>query len=100
MTDALIRKTEAHDLVADGAALLDDRHPGWAGKIDLDLFAISSIHRCVLGQLYGGSFADGTAALDLSTHEMCAHGFDVLVGEGDRYPALQRAWVAAIEARR
>ena len=39
--------------VARGAALLDEKVPGWRERINLDTFAISSCERCILGQVYG-----------------------------------------------
>jgi hypothetical protein len=43
--------TTAADRVALGAALLDEKDPGWWLRIDLDTLALSSSCRCVLGQL-------------------------------------------------
>lgn len=39
--------------VADGAAFLDDRSPGWAAKIDPDRLAMSDDRDDILGQIYG-----------------------------------------------
>jgi hypothetical protein len=38
--------------VAKGAALLDDKQPGWAHQIDLTVLHLSSGEECVLGQLF------------------------------------------------
>lgn len=38
-----------------GAKLLDERIPGWADRIDLDEFWMSSSCQCVLGQVSGVS---------------------------------------------
>jgi hypothetical protein len=37
----------------DGAAWLDEHHPGWAERINLDTFDLRSGSMCVLGQLFG-----------------------------------------------
>ena|SRR6202035_5026009 len=36
-----------------GALYLDEHHPGWAKKINLETFDISSITDCVVGQIAG-----------------------------------------------
>lgn len=38
--------------VARGAALLDERMPGWAARIDLDRLELDDTDRCILGQLF------------------------------------------------
>lgn len=43
----------AHELVARGAELLDEKLPGWADQIDVDHLYMASGCRCVLGQLAG-----------------------------------------------
>lgn len=35
-----------------GAALLDEKRPGWADEIDLDLLNLRSCTTCVLGQVF------------------------------------------------
>lgn len=35
-----------------GAALLDEKYPGWADRIELDRLDLGSCTTCVLGQLY------------------------------------------------
>lgn len=44
--------------VQKGAALLDKRVPGWAGRINQFTFDIDSFRLCVLGQLFG-RYGDG-----------------------------------------
>ena len=39
--------------VARGAALLDEKQPGWAAQIATDHLAMQDCGRCILGQLYG-----------------------------------------------
>jgi hypothetical protein len=38
--------------VAAGAAWLDEREPGWEGRIDLDALSLGDSCKCVLGQLH------------------------------------------------
>lgn len=40
--------------VADGAAWLDEKYPGWFDKIDLAILDLGSCTQCVLGQVYTG----------------------------------------------
>lgn len=44
--------TLARECTVRGAALLDERLPGWHEKIDLDDLELNDITRCVLGQLF------------------------------------------------
>jgi len=39
--------------IAKGAALLDEKAPGWRSRVDADTLEMSSCARCVLGQLDG-----------------------------------------------
>lgn len=39
--------------VARGARLLDQVRPGWAGAVDMEVFDIEDLERCILGQVYG-----------------------------------------------
>jgi hypothetical protein len=39
-----------------GAALLDEKRPGWAKEIALDRLAMRSCTQCILGQLWGSYF--------------------------------------------
>lgn len=51
MTEIQIKEQEAREAARNGAAILDERVPGWASKIDLDELRLSSCTQCVLGQL-------------------------------------------------
>lgn len=46
----------AHDLVQRGAALLDEKLPGWADQIDLDMLKMDDACHCVLGQIGGNRY--------------------------------------------
>lgn len=94
------------DRVKRGAALLDEKHPGWAEKIDKLLLDMNDCYDCVLGQLYGEYF-DGREALGL-THGWY-HGFDNSVNTDISpseelpvlavYEHLNTLWIAEINQR-
>lgn len=56
---------EQRDRIDNGAKLLDEVMPGWAGKINTLELNVDSFKNCVLGQLYG-SFWDGMKQLGYS----------------------------------
>jgi len=56
-------ETDFKPMVAKGAELLDERRPGWAEDIDLELLDMTSGWHCVLGQLYG-DYYDGLEHMD------------------------------------
>lgn len=65
---------------ARGAAFLDEHVPGWADRIDLAALDLDSCTKCVLGQLFDGSYVHAVNALDLGFEAQCAHGFDLWSG--------------------
>lgn len=90
-----------------GAALLDEKRPGWWREIDLGRLDIGSSCNCVGGQLSGGlcSFSVTMESLDLDgEEEFTGHGFeadgnDHATVEAD-YAALTVVWRDLITARR
>ena len=89
---------------AAGAALLDQRRPGWHLQVDRDRLDLEDWRADVLGQLYG-SFGAGVHKLtgDRSEAEVdawtVAHGFDLddtdlglSTGPRAAYQALTDAW--------
>lgn len=87
--------------VVRGAELLDERMPGWAERIDLDSFVLSSCKRCVLGQLYG-DFEIALGRCDIEEAPDDYYGFDI---DGRRegraeYKTLEQDWRLAILSRR
>jgi hypothetical protein len=84
-----------------GAALLDGAEGVWADRIDPKTFLISSIGRCVLGQLYG-DYDSGTVELfgDLAYGDLVelAREFGFF-GTAGNWDALQDEWVALIKER-
>lgn len=96
-----------------GAALLDERLPGWADRIDLDRLNMRHCGRCVLGQLHS-DFFKGTEAIwpnpdsnsweaeDRQWDEAVHHGFAWPLNEPDEdagYHTLRDLWAAEIQAR-
>lgn len=73
--------------VAAGAALLDERQPGWWQRINLDSLDLGSCVGCILGQLYARAglvhrdktncpYFLGLRALELTEHDGDLYGFD------------------------
>lgn len=83
-----------------GAALLEEKMPGWRTRINLETLDLSHPEQCVLGQLYG-DFTTGQDMLFFTARtqaewESCyllsaAHGFSV-GWHSWRYPDLQADW--------
>lgn len=99
--------------VARGAALLDEKLPGWVDMIDLDRLDIRSPCRCVLGQTWHDKesrapFFRHSAALfgedDNQFSNEIKHGFnggdDERFGNVEEYDALTDEWRRVILARR
>jgi hypothetical protein len=98
--------------VARGAALLDEREPGWWQRIDLGRLDIGSTCRCVLGQLWDDApelwfdeEPDDTNPYKRALNELrLYHGKDEDLGfdreDGEHYPPLTAAWRELIEERR
>ena len=89
-----------------GASLLDDKMPGWAGRIDAAELDINQCANCVLGQLFDG-YTDGLEELGLEHADAAAFGFEALrmslLGHSgtailDRN-ALTAAWLVQIAKR-
>ena len=86
-----------------GAKFLDEKHPGWENKINLETLAMNSSWRCILGQLYG-SFAYGVKGLGLTgLAQETALGFNLVMEAMEALPTfkdLAQAWTALILKRR
>lgn len=54
---------EARARVARGAALLDAKLPGWAGRVDIGLLSIESIRDCIVCQTAHKNFIKGLRVL-------------------------------------
>jgi hypothetical protein len=96
---------------AAGAALLDQRWPGWHHQIDGDRLDMEDWRADVLGQLYG-SFGAGVHKLTPGQSEVevdawtVTHGFDLVdldlrpsTGPVHAYQALTDAWRAELPRR-
>jgi hypothetical protein len=88
--------------VARGAALLDEKEPGWDKQIDLDRLYVGSPCDCVLGQLHH-RFWKGVDRLSLEgrtqEHGFMWHARDDS-GRDVEVDALDAAWRELIESRR
>jgi hypothetical protein len=93
---------ELAERVERGAALLDERRPGWWDEVDVEALDLDLCSRCPLGQLWG-DFESGAYRLfrggfhevaDMAGH----HGFDAVCD--NHFPILTDLWRAAIERRR
>jgi hypothetical protein len=102
VSDTIERTAER---VAKGAALLDDKKPGWAERIDLGKLQMHSCYECILGQLFAADhltdahtpFGVGIRALLLADDDdvPSAYGFD-----GHDADALNAEWEHVITERR
>lgn len=92
-----------------GAGFLDERMPGWAGRIDLEELNIHSSETCVLGQLYehilpsaqmqedSSPFVESVIALGLEEDEVTELGFGAV--DSKHYPRLTSAWKDEVSHR-
>jgi len=112
------------EAVAKGAALLDEKRPGWEFEVDWRMFDIRRTTYCVLGQLFGDDYpipygktgyARGLEELELLRKAckepncyLCkedatpsiSYGFNVGNNEdGDDWNALHDAWLTLATAR-
>ena len=108
---AALTADAARSRAARGAALLDDRDPGWAARIDTGGLALGDGAACVLGQLWGEyRLGLGRArVLDLSSAPTrfvspVDLGFQAVGDLGEAaedldYAFLTRAWRAEVTER-
>jgi len=88
--------------VDEGAALLDEKLPGWAERINLAQLDLASCYQCVLGQLFafeydaedGSPYGAGVRALDIPDISPSWYGFD-----GADANALNAEWRRVITER-
>jgi len=86
--------------VAKGAALLDEKRPGWEQLIDLDILDIEDGTRCVTAQLSGqNAWYTGMQQLGLNVRTYTDHGFRADDGELRDYSALNTLWEDLISKR-
>ncbi len=95
MTDTIAAR------VARGAALLDEKRPGWDARIDLAVLDLESCRQCVVGQLFGPEYGHdpfgwGLAVLGIPV-EAGRHGFDTF---GEDFADLTAEWRRVVTARR
>ena len=88
--------TEPTEAVARGAALLDEKMPGWESRIDVQRLNITSYKDSMLGQLYG-RYNFGLDSLKLNYLGDAPLGFNGTIANMD---ALTEAWRRLIAERR
>jgi hypothetical protein len=79
-----------------GAALLDERRPGWWDEVNVESLSFDDGERCVLGQLWG-AYKAGKAQLSIDGRGAGDLGF---VGFLFDAASPKDLWRAAIERRR
>lgn len=85
-----------------GAALLDEKLPGWENDIDLEKLDLAHDCKCVLGQLNGGDYYRGTRRIGLETwNDERTYGFvpQTPIGQRRRWENLTDAWRRLIRSR-
>lgn len=74
-----------------GAALLDQKSPGWYEHVDTKSLRVVDPKRCVLAQVFG-CYGKGTVKVGIRGDEAYSYGF---AGYG-----LDRKWIKEIKKRR
>lgn len=89
--------------VRKGAALLDERVPGWADRVNRLRLAVSDGNACVLAQVTGVHYGRALSLLDLTYRDGPAYG---LASEGETpeqvdedFRLLTECWHAEISIR-
>jgi hypothetical protein len=82
--------------VAAGAALLDEKIPGWRDEINIKTLDLVSFRQCILGQLFG-HYRDGLEALDVSPEGAFGRATDVLGRPYGFYPSDKDSYAEEAE---
>jgi hypothetical protein len=100
---------DARARVARGAALLDEKRPGWERRIDLGTLTLHDPCGCIVGQLCGTGIWFGEGLEMLGIDEGTPYGLDLshreVAGANDEcarreaYRPLQDAWIKLIADR-
>lgn len=96
--------TTIEERVAKGAALLDEKVPGWVNDINLTTLRLENVYQCVLGQEFGG-YEIGARELGLDPWDSDAVEYGFMAEghfgdpEADPWDDLTEAWTAYIEER-
>lgn len=93
-----------------GAALLDEKVPGWYARVDTETLEMDNPRRCILGQVFKGASREYSSdylyaveALGLTVGTLGPPGIMDTHGmgfSGAEWGILRLEWRAAIEARR
>jgi fumarate hydratase class II len=89
MSITVIERTDLHEQVRDGAALLDERAPDWRDQVDPDRLDMQNACDCVLGQVFGNFYRAIESDLKISYLQAYRLGFEC---EGPDYGPLTEAW--------
>ena len=93
-----------NERVTRGAAILDQKKPGWEREIDLASLELSDSCHCVLGQIYG-HYCDGVDILGVfngrcTGMSVAEAGFITYPSEHiSAYAKLDEAWISLIKER-
>mgnify|MGYP001578000622 CR=1 FL=1 len=69
---------EMSQRAANGATLLDEKRPGWASLINVDVLDLASGYHCILGQLYKRDYVMGIHDLGCDERgDQAKNGFDL-----------------------
>lgn len=84
-----------------GARLLDEKVPGWAGKVNVERLDMTDCESCVVGQVFG-EFMEGVEEIkpDYKTWEAWVTRRGYWADTLTKYPRLDALWRAEIERRR
>ncbi|KXK63382.1 hypothetical protein AWW66_03450 [Micromonospora rosaria] len=87
---------ELQDRVTAGVAWLDQHHPGWADRIDVDVLDLDDSLSCVLGQVVGDFWQT-----PITYDQAIGLGFEAAPGDlhAEEYAGLDGVWRAVIEER-
>lgn len=90
---------------AKGAALLDQKMPGWYQLFNLHILSMSKCSKCILGQLFS-YYQPGLACIGITDREGEALGFSIPLDMDSydkntytHYPTLTRAWKHEVVTR-
>lgn len=96
------------DIAHRGAELMDEMHPGWRDRVDVESLDIANGNTCIIGQCfrdqveYEGWSETVTDVTGLPFYRLPDHGFVLQGGPGEdllgKYTKLTHAWREVIES--
>lgn len=103
-----ISSLSIRDRVANGANFLDDKLPGWASEIDFEVFCITHVETCIIGQLFDNSWTQGAQFLNIEGDrwlqeflgfELTQEEYDCLYRDEPITEDFHEAWQEEVDAR-